>query len=97
MNLIKGTFIKRYKRFLADIEVDNEVITVHCPNSGSMKGLLSSGAEVWISRSLNPKRKLACTLEIIKSDGAWVGINTQRPNEIVSRAISGNLIKDLSQ
>ena len=61
-SLIKGKFIKRYKRFFADVEVNNKVITTHCPNTGSMQGLLEKGNDVWISKVDNPKRKLKFTL-----------------------------------
>ena len=64
--LIKGRLIKRYKRFFTDIELDEEIVTAHCPNTGSMKGLLDKGNEVYISKNDDPKRKLKYTLEIIK-------------------------------
>ena len=64
--LIKGKLIKRYKRFFADIKLNQETITAHCPNTGSMKGLLDEGNEVFISKNDDPKRKLKYTLEIIK-------------------------------
>ena len=68
-SLIKGKFIKRYKRFFIDVEVNNKiVITAHCPNTGSMLGLLDKGNEVWISKADDPKRKLKFTLEMIKSN-----------------------------
>ena len=63
--LISGVFLKRYKRFFADIKVGNKVITAHCPNSGSMMGLLQEGNKVWITESLNPSRKLKYTLQIM--------------------------------
>ena len=64
--LIKGKLVKRYKRFFADIEVNNKIVTAHCPNTGSMKGLLDEGNEVWISPQNDPSRKLKYTLELIK-------------------------------
>ena len=64
--LIKGKLVKRYKRFFTDIEVNNKIITAHCPNTGSMKGLLDEGNEVYILKNDNPKRKLKYGLEIIK-------------------------------
>ena len=63
--LISGNFIKRYKRFFVDIKIKNKTVTAHCPNTGSMLGLLKKGNKVWLSRSTNPKRKLKYTLEII--------------------------------
>ena len=64
--LIPGLLIKRYKRFFVDVRVNNQILTVHCPNTGSMHGLLDQGNKVWISKSNNPKRKLKYTLEIIE-------------------------------
>ena len=63
---ISGKLIKRYKRFFADIKVNKNIVTAHCPNTGSMKGLLDRNNDVWISKNDNPKRKLKYTLEIIK-------------------------------
>ena len=64
--LIKGKLIKRYKRFFTDVKISNEIVTAHCPNTGSMKGLLDEGNEVYVSKNDDPKRKLKYTLEIIK-------------------------------
>ena len=64
-SLIKGKLVKRYKRFFADIKLNKEIITAHCPNTGSMMGLLETNNDVWISKNDNPKRKLKYTLEII--------------------------------
>ena len=64
--LIKGRLIKRYKRFFADVKIGKEIVTSHCPNTGSMKGLLDEGKEVFISKNDDPKRKLKYTLEIVK-------------------------------
>ena len=93
--LIKVKLIKRYKRFLADVELeDGSLTTVHCPNPGSMMGLTEPGSVAWISKADNPKRKLSHTLELIelpKSGGNLVGVNTNRPNAISQEAIeSGN-------
>ena len=89
--LIKATLVKRYKRFLADVRLEKgSIITVHCPNPGSMLGLKDPGVGVWISKSDNPKRKLSHTLELIqlpKPNGALVGVNTNLPNKICEEAI----------
>ena len=96
--LVKGKLIQRYKRFLADIELsDGKIITAHCANPGSMTGLKEPGLEVWLSKSTNPKRKLAYTWELAKLEQCFVGINTNLPNQIVEEAIVGGKIKPLSQ
>ena len=64
--LIKGKLIKRYKKFFTDVKLDKEIVTAHCPNTGSMKGLLDKGNEVYVSKNDDPKRKLKYTLEIVK-------------------------------
>ena len=64
--LISGELIKRYKRFFVDIKIGNNIVTAHCPNTGSMMGLLKEGNKVWLSKSENPKRKLNYTLQIIE-------------------------------
>ena len=92
--LIKGKFIKRYKRFFADINIKNEIITAHCPNTGSMMGLLDQNNEVWISKNNDPKRKLKYTLEIIKTKDNLVGVNTHLANKIVYEGLSNNLINE---
>ena len=92
--LISGLFIKRYKRFFVDIEINNEIITAHCPNTGSMFGLLEKGNKVWISRSNNPNRKLKYTLEIIETNNCKVGVNTHSSNKIVQHALQNSLIKE---
>jgi len=93
--LISGLFIKRYKRFFVDIKINNELITAHCPNTGSMYGLLKKGNKVWVSKSTNPNRKLKYTLEIIEDQKAKVGVNTHSTNKIVHHALQNNLIKEL--
>ena len=93
--LIAGLFIKRYKRFFVDIKINNQIITAHCPNTGSMYGLLKRGNKVWVSKSNNPNRKLKYTLEIIEDQKAKVGVNTHSTNKIVYHALSNNLIKEL--
>ena len=95
-SLIKGKLIKRYKRFFIDVEVNNKVITAHCPNTGSMLGLLDKGNEVWISRADDPKRKLKFTLEMIKVNQKIVGVNTHRANRIVEHALNNKLLKEFS-
>lgn len=96
-NLIKGTLVRRYKRFLADIDLEEEIrITAHCPNPGSMAGLKKPGSEVWVSLAENPKRKLKFTWEMIRVGRSLVGINTNLSNNIVEEAISKNAISELS-
>ena len=88
--LIKGALIKRYKRFLADVALeDGSEVTAHCANSGSMLSVCEPGSEVWLSPARNPDRKLKYTWELIRVGGALVGINTQHPNRIVQEAIEG--------
>ena len=95
--LIPARLIRRYKRFLADMETpDGKLITAHCPNSGSMKGCLPPGAPVLLSRSDNPTRKYPYTWEMVRVKGIWVGINTGLPNRIVAEAIADGKIKELS-
>ena len=93
--LLQGTFIKRYKRFFVDIEYKNKIITAHCPNSGSMMGLLNKGNDAWFSVSDNPKRKLKYTLEIVNVDKKLIGINTQLTNKIILEALNKKKIKQL--
>ena len=73
--LISGEFIKRYKRFFVDVKINNHSLTAHCPNTGSMMGLLKVGNQVWLSKSNNPKRKLKYTLQIIKDQKKLLFIN----------------------
>jgi len=95
--LIPGKLIKRYKRFLTDVELkDGSVVVAHCANSGSMLSVNDAGADVWLSPANNPKRKLQYTWELIKIGDAMVGINTQHPNRIVDEAIAAGKIKELS-
>ena len=95
--LIKGKLIKRYKRFFVDIKVNNKILTAHCPNTGSMMGLLDQGNDVWISKSDDPKRKLKFTLEIIKSNKSLIGVNTHRANRIVEHALNNKLIDEFNK
>jgi sugar fermentation stimulation protein A len=95
--LTKGVLVKRYKRFLADVELESgKIITVHCPNSGSMKGCAIPGSYVWLSESNNPKRKYRHTWELIKIPETMIGINTLVPNKLVKESIENGLIKELS-
>ena len=94
-SLIKGKLIKRYKRFFTDVKLNKEVVTAHCPNTGSMKGLLDEGNEVYISKNDDPKRKLKYTLEIIKAKNKLIGVNTHFANKIVNHGLSNNLIKEV--
>ena len=93
--LLQGFLIKRYKRFFVDIKYKNKIITAHCPNSGSMMGLLDKGNKIWFSKSDNPKRKLKYTLEIVELEKKMVGINTQLTNKIVLEALNNKKIKSL--
>ena len=92
--LISGLLIKRYKRFFVDIKIDNKTFTAHCPNTGSMNGLLKNGNKVWVSKSDNPNRKLKYTLEIIEDKSSKVGVNTHSANKIVLHALKNDLIKE---
>ena len=91
-SLIKGKLLTRYKRFFADIKVNNKIITAHCPNTGSMQGLLDEGNEVLVTEHDDPKRKLKFTLEIIKAKKRYVGVNTHRANKIVNHGLENKLI-----
>jgi len=94
--LIKGKLIKRYKRFFTDVKIGKEIVTAHCPNTGSMKGLLDEGNEVYVSKNDNPKRKLKYTLEIIKVKNNFVGVNTHFANKIALDGLSNNLVKEIA-
>ena len=93
--LLQGTLVKRYKRFFIDIKYKSKTITAHCPNSGSMMGLLNKGNKIWFSKSNNPNRKLKYTLEIIEVKKEMVGINTLLTNKIVLEALNNKKINSL--
>ena len=94
-SLIKGKLISRYKRFFTDVQLDKEIVTAHCPNTGSMQGLLDKGNSVYILPNNDPKRKLKYGLEIIKTRKNLVGINTHMANRIAQHGLENNLIKEL--
>lgn len=93
--LVQATLIKRYKRFLVDVKMDNdEIITAHCPNTGTMLSCSTPGSRVCLSRSANPKRKYPHTLEMVKIDSTWIGVNTARTNRLVEEAITNEQIAE---
>jgi sugar fermentation stimulation protein A len=95
--LIQGTLVKRYKRFLADVQLeDGSIVIAHCPNTGAMTGCAEPGWKVWLSPSNNPKRKLLYTWEVVLTDQHhWIGINTHKANALVKEAIQQNKIAEL--
>ena len=96
--LVKTKLIKRYKRFLADVELpDGSQITVHCANPGSMLGLTEPGINAWISDSQNPKRKLRYSLEMVEIGSTLVGVNTNHPNKLAVEAIQNGRIPQLAE
>ena len=95
--LISGVLIKRYKRFFVDIKIKEKIVTAHCPNTGSMMGLLDKKNKVWLSKSNNKKRKLKYTLQIIEVGGKKVGVNTHLTNKIVLEALKNNEIKEFNK
>ena len=93
--LVKGKLIKRYKRFFADVKLNEKIVTAHCANTGSMKGLIDEGNDVYLLPNNDPKRKLKYGLEIIKTRKNLVGVNTHMANRIAQHALVNNLIKEL--
>lgn len=93
-----GILVRRYKRFLADIELaDKKVITVHCPNTGSMLGCSEPGSPVMLSRSGNPRRKYPQTLEMVKAGTVWVGVNTALTNRLVREGLENGIINEFGR
>ena len=88
--LIKGKFLKRYKRFFADVKVNKDIITAHCPNTGSMMGLLDKNNDAWVLKNNDPKRKLKYTLQILKTSNNIIGVNTHLANKLVLEGLNKN-------
>lgn len=95
--LVKGILLRRYKRFLADVKLENdEVVVAHCTNSGTMKSCIEEGADVYLSPVNDPKRKTRFTWEMIQINESWVGVNTSNPNRLAFEAVSNGRIAGLS-
>ena len=97
-NLLPGILVRRYKRFLADVQLqESRIITVHCPNSGSMLGCSKPGSPVMLSCSDNPRRKYSYTLELVQAGTVWVGVNTALTNRLVREALEKGVIKEFGK
>ncbi len=95
--LIPGTLIRRYKRFLADVRLeDGRMVTAHCPNPGSLAGCLGEGRAVLLSVSTNPRRKLPYTWELVRGEAGWIGINTHRANALAEEGIRCGTVRELA-
>ena len=95
--LLAGRLIRRYKRFLADVVLeDGREVTAHCPNSGSMKACVGPDWPVRLSVSGNPRRKLPYTLEMVHNGRCWIGVNTMRPNHLVREAVLAGTVPELA-
>ncbi len=95
--LHRGRLIKRYKRFLADVQLDDgTIVTAHCPNTGSMKTCYEENGHVWLSFSSDPKRKLSYTWEFSETAAGLIGVNTSKPNAVIAEGISRGLIAQLA-
>ena len=93
--LLQGSLIKRYMRFFVDIKYQNKTITAHCPNSGSMMGLINPSNKAFFSQSDDPKRKLKYTLEMVEVNKKMIGVNTHLTNKIFYEALRDKKIKNL--